>query len=85
MVKNNPRLRNLLLEYNLEISKGDYINFASYTDKHMKQTARLAGKICNELNISKDKKANIVKAARLHDIGKIFIPANLTYTSIIYS
>ena len=77
LVRNNPRLRNLLQEHNLEISKGDYINFASYTDKHMKQTARLAGRICNELNIPKEKKANIIKAARLHDIGKIFIPANI--------
>ena len=73
-IKENPNLAKLLETYNLNARSGNYINFMRYTDKHMQLTAETASKICEELKISFDKKEKIIKASRLHDLGKIFIP-----------
>ena len=76
IVEKNPRLKELLQVKGLKISDGDFINFLKFTDEHMKLTASVASKICDGIKIPIDK-ARIVKAARLHDMGKIFIPADI--------
>ncbi len=44
------------------------------TKKHSDRVSNLTEELCSRLNISEDEKDIIVKAARLHDIGKIAIP-----------
>ena len=74
----NPELKAIIDKYGLDIKSGDYSNFLKYSDRHMKQTSYTAGKICDEIKKPADK-PRIVKAARLHDIGKIFNkPDNLS-------
>lgn len=75
-INKNPQLKQMLDRYGLNIKNGDFNNFLQYTDEHMKQTAYIAGKICDEMGIFANK-PQIVKAARLHDMGKIFIPAEI--------
>lgn len=76
-ISENPNLAKLLSNYNLNARSGNYINFMRFTDRHMQLTAEIASRICDELKIITDEKNTIVKAARLHDIGKIFIPETI--------
>lgn len=75
-VNKNPHLKKLLETHNLNLNNGDFINFLNFSDEHMKSTAYIAEKICNEIDKPVNK-ARVVKAARLHDIGKIFIPSKI--------
>ena len=76
-IQKNPELKSLLNTYGLNIKNCDFVNFPTKTDEHMKQTALIAGKICDNLGINTIRKAKVIKAARLHDIGKIFIPSGI--------
>ena len=75
LVKKNPELKKLLKKYNLTIKNRGY-NSQLYTNDHMKQTAILASKICDSF-VGRVDKARVIKAARLHDVGKIFIPSKI--------
>ena len=75
LVKKNSELKKLLKKYNLTIKNRGY-NSQLYTNDHMKQTAILAGKICDNIGVRVDR-ARVIKAARLHDVGKIFIPSEI--------
>ena len=75
LVKKNPELKRLLKKYKLTIKNRGY-NSQLYTNDHMKQTALLASKICDSINKKVDR-TRIIKAARLHDVGKIFIPSEI--------
>ena len=75
LVKKNPELKKLLKNYNLTIKNRGY-NSQLYTNDHMKQTALLSSKICDSIGFRVDR-ARVIKAARLHDVGKIFIPSSI--------
>ena len=75
-IAKNPQLKSIIEQYGLDIKAGDYENFLKYTDEHMKQTSYIAGRICDGVKKPVDK-PHVVKAARLHDIGKIFIPSSI--------
>lgn len=75
MVKKNPELKKLLKKYNLTIKNRGY-NSQLYTNDHMKQTAFLASRICDNIGKKVDR-TRVIKAARLHDVGKIFIPSEI--------
>ena len=85
IVNKNPHLKKLLDKYGLKLNndKGSVIsiggNLPKSTDNHMKETARIASRICDELGkkgLPVDK-LRVIKAARLHDLGKIFIPRSI--------
>ena len=75
LVNKNFELKRLLKNYNLNIKNRGY-NSQLYTNDHMKQTAILAGKICDSFG-TRINRARVIKAARLHDVGKIFIPSEI--------
>ena len=76
LINKNPQLKNMLKENKINLNNADYVNFLNFTDEHMKSTAYIAGKICDVIDKNIDK-TRVVKAARLHDMGKIFIPAKI--------
>lgn len=76
LIAKNPHLKALLAKNDLKLQNGDFVNFIKFTDEHMKYTARVASRLCDEIKHPIDK-ARVVKAARLHDVGKIFIPAKI--------
>ena len=76
LVNKNPQLKKMLKENKINLNKADYVNFLNFSDEHMKSCAYIAGKICDGINKNIDK-TRVVKAARLHDMGKIFIPAKI--------
>ena len=76
LVNKNPKLKRLVELNKINLDKADYINFIKFSDEHMKTTAYIAGKLCDIINKPIDK-TRVVKAARLHDVGKIFIPTSI--------
>ncbi len=76
IVDKNPHLKDVLRKNNINLSNGDFVNFLNFTDEHMRTTAYIAGEICKNMNKPVDR-IRVIKAARLHDIGKIFIPSKI--------
>jgi len=73
IVDRNPALKEMLVKNNLKVVNGDLINFLKFTDDHMKLSANIASLICDNIK-SPVNKNRVVQAARLHDLGKLFIP-----------
>ena len=76
IVNKNPRLKDMLKKNNINLNNGDFVNFLKFSDEHMRTTAYIAGEMCKKINKPIDK-TRVIKAARLHDMGKIFIPAEI--------
>jgi len=49
----------------------------SYTAKHQRQVSRLARTIAEEMALSEDRIESIEMAASVHDLGKIYVPAEI--------
>lgn len=76
LIDENIALRRLLIENEIKLSKCNFKNFNRYTNDHMRTTATIAKLLCENINKNTDK-MQIIKAARLHDVGKIFIPDDI--------
>lgn len=76
IVSKNPHLKSIIDKYGLKVNSSGIPNLPRAADEHMKETARIASRLCDELSrvgFPLDK-LRVIKAARLHDMGKIFIP-----------
>ena len=80
---NNPRIREILREYNIPL----HINMKELKhleDGHLKDTRIISAKIYSSLPKEMKKEVNLVnlqQASALHDYGKILIPENILYKS----
>ena len=75
VINKNPHLKALLKKQGY--TKVETPILPEAVDNHMKTTAHIAGQICDVLRIPLEQRLRIIKAARLHDMGKIFIPRKI--------
>lgn len=52
---------------------------SDYTKKHSLRVGRLVKKLCEELNVSKQTKKILTRAAYFHDVGKIKLNKNILF------
>ena len=48
-----------------------------YTAGHQRRVADLAGAIAREMNLDDSRTENLVMAAKIHDIGKMYVPSDI--------
>ena len=65
------------LSKNVRIQLERIDNLDIYTSRHVRSVPQIVGKICDKLGLTKSEKKFYIECAYLHDIGKIFIPAEI--------
>ena len=65
------------LSKNVRIQLERLDNLDIYTSRHVRSVPQIVGKICDKLGLTKAEKKFYIECAYLHDIGKIFIPAEI--------
>ena len=67
--------KNLSKNIQKQIAKLDELDI--YTSKHIHSVPQIVNKICQKLNYNEEQTKFFIQCAYLHDIGKIFIPAEV--------
>ncbi len=76
MVKNNPKIKEILNKYEIEYSVNTK-NIRDIIPTHIQTTKSIALQIANEMNLSVLDKKQLELACIFHDFGKILIPSEI--------